>query len=68
MIAYIRRMESPSHTLITIYEETTPNSINLTKVYDQICKITKINPWLTGRLLMTQEGVKVAKFKMNRVN
>lgn len=51
-------MTSAPHTAVSIFEEVTPNSIDLTKIYDKVSASVKLNPWVTARLIMTPEGVK----------
>lgn len=50
-------MDLPSITTLTIFEETTADSLKLIDIYDRVTLITKKNPWLTGRLRMMPDGI-----------
>lgn len=42
-------MSAAAITAVTVFEEVTPGSMNLTSLYDRVALIVKKNPWLTGR-------------------
>ena len=42
-------MNASSISTVTIYEEASPGSLNLSALYDRVAIIVKKNPWLTGR-------------------